>query len=291
MFSGSIVALVTPFRNNFVDFAALEKLISFHIKSKTDGILVCGSTGEGLLLTMEERAEIIKKSTEFAKGKVIVGCSACSTKEAIDLVNQAEDLKADGVLVIAPYYVKPTQNGIKEHFETISRNSNIPMIAYNNPGRCSVNMSIETISELSHIKNIKGLKDSDTNLSRVTLLRKAVDPDFALLSGDDPSVVGYLAHGGDGAISVAANVVPHLVKRLTDAWKNGDIAKVQEINAKIMELNLALFVEPNPIPVKYALYKMGLIENELRLPLTKASEKTMTKLDVVLSQIDCHKVS
>ena len=287
MFSRSIVALVTPFRNNFVDSAALEKLISFQIDSGTDGVLVCGSTGEGLLLTTEERADIIKQSIECAAGKtkVIVGCSACSTKEAIDLANQAEDLKADGILAIAPYYVKPTQYGIKEHFKTILKNSNIPVIMYNNPGRCSVNMSVETISELSYLPNIVALKDSDTNLSKVTLLRKSVEKDFMLLSGDDPSLVGYLAHGGNGAISVTANVVPSLVKNLIESWEKRDIDQVQNISSKIMNLNLALFLEPNPIPVKYALYKMGLLQNELRLPLTCASEQVMAKLDFELSKL------
>ncbi len=284
MFSNSIVALVTPFRNSLVDYDALEKIINWQISSGTNAILVCGSTGEGLLLSMEEREKIIKKSIEFSNKRVpiIVGCSSCWTQDAINLTKQAEDLGADGVLLIAPYYVKPTQKGIIQHFEKVHEITNIPIIAYNNPGRCAVDMSCETVIELSKMERIVALKDSNTDLSRVFFI-KSQSPDFIMLSGDDPSFPGYLAHGGDGCISVTANIAPKLVKDLINAWKNRNMDKMKEIGMKkLAPLSSALFKEPNPIPVKYALHKMGFMNNELRLPLTQATENIMKILDKVL---------
>ena len=286
MFSNSIVALVTPFRNSLVDYDALEKIINWQISSGTDAVLVCGSTGEGLLLSMEEREQIIKKSIEISNKRVpiIVGCSSCWTQDAINLTKQAEDLGADGILLIAPYYVKPTQAGIIQHFEKVHKETNIPIIAYNNPGRCAVDMSCETVIELSKMDRIVALKDSNTDLSRVFFI-KSKNPNFIMLSGDDPSFPGYLAHGGDGCISVTANIAPNLIKKLINAWKIRDIDQMQEIGMKLAPLSSALFKEPNPIPVKYALHKMGFMNNELRLPLTQASENTMSILDKILQNI------
>lgn len=285
MFSGSNVALVTPFCNNQVDIDALAKIIEWQIEEGTDGILVCGSTGEGLLLSEEERFEIIHKSIQVSRkrAKIIVGCSACSTAEAIKLTQQAEELEADGVLVIAPYYVKPTQNGIIKHFTEVHENSNIPVILYNNPGRCAVNMTIDTIVELAKFQRIVGLKDSDTDLSKATFIKSKI-PNFTLLSGDDPTLAGYLAHGGDGAISVTANIEPGMVKQLIDSWKKGDIKTMQNISQKLAPLSEVMFVESNPIPAKYALFKKGLMKNELRLPLTPASKLSMEKIDAVLDK-------
>lgn len=285
MFSGSNVALVTPFCNNQVDIDALAKIIEWQIEEGTDGILVCGSTGEGLLLSEEERFEIIHKSIQVSRkrAKIIVGCSACSTAEAIKLTQQAEELEADGVLVIAPYYVKPTQNGIIKHFTEVHENSNIPVILYNNPGRCAVNMTIDTIVELAKFQRIVGLKDSDTDLSKATFIKSKI-PNFTLLSGDDPTLAGYLAHGGDGTISVTANIEPGMVKQLIDSWKKGDIKTMQNISQKLAPLSEVMFVESNPIPAKYALFKKGLMKNELRLPLTPASKLSMEKIDAVLDK-------
>lgn len=286
MFSNSIVALVTPFRNSLVDYDALEKIINWQISEGTDAILICGSTGEGLLLSMKEREEIIKKSIEISNKRVpiIVGCSSCWTQDAINLTKQAENLGADGVLLIAPYYVKPTQLGIIEHFAKVHDVTNIPIIAYNNPGRCAVDMSCDTVIELAKMKRIVALKDSNIDLSRVFFIKAKV-PNFVMLSGDDPSFPGYLAHGGDGCISVTTNVAPKLVKNLINAWKVRDLNKVKEIGMKLAPLSSALFKEPNPIPVKYALSKMGFMNNELRSPLTSASVNTIKTLDNVLKKI------
>ena len=286
MFAGSIVALVTPFCAGKIDYVALKKLVEFHISSGTDAILVCGSTGEGLLLSDAEQEHVIAKTIEISNKRmpIIVGCSSCWTDDAIKLTSQAEKLGADGVLLIAPYYVKPTQNGIIEHFKTVHNSTNIPIIAYNNPGRCAVDMTIDTVAEIAKLPRVVGLKDSNTNLARVNFLKYQA-PKLKLFSGDDPTLPGYLAHGGDGCISVTANIVPRLVKQLLTSWQNRDIDNMQKTANMLAPVSEAMFVEPNPIPVKYALSRMKLIDNELRLPLTMASDKTKRSLDLLLSSI------
>ena len=286
MFAGSIVALVTPFCAGKIDYVALKKLVEFHISSGTDAILVCGSTGEGLLLSDAEREHVIAKTIEISNKRmpIIVGCSSCWTDDAIKLTSQAEKLGADGVLLIAPYYVKPTQNGIIEHFKTVHNSTNIPIIAYNNPGRCAVDMTIDTVAEIAKLPRVVGLKDSNTNLARVNFLKYQA-PKLKLFSGDDSTLPGYLAHGGDGCISVTANIVPRLVKQLLTSWQNRDIDNMQKTANMLAPVSEAMFVEPNPIPVKYALSRMKLIDNELRLPLTMASDKTKRSLDLLLSSI------
>jgi 4-hydroxy-tetrahydrodipicolinate synthase len=287
VFSGSIVALVTPLRFGNVDLEAIKKLIEWHVESGTDGIVVCGSTGEGMLLSDDEREAVISTAVETSNKRVpiIVGCSACWTAEAVRLTAQAERLSADGALVVAPYYVKPTQDGIIEHFRTVMRSCSIPIIVYNNPGRCSVNIAVDTIVEIAKLGKV-ALKDSDTNLARVTEL-KSLAPHVTLLSGDDATLVGYLAHGGDGCISVAANVEPILMKQLMTSWRAGDIDVVQSTNARLANLNSVLFVEANPIPVKYILSQRGLIQNELRLPLLPASVAAARKIDSTMC-INCN---
>jgi 4-hydroxy-tetrahydrodipicolinate synthase len=279
MFHGSIVALVTPFSKNLVDFSALESLIEWQIDSGTDAILVCGSTGEGLLLSDEEKEKIIAVSIEVARKRapIIVGCSSCWTRDAIKLVQNAEKLGADGVLVIAPYYVKPTQSGIIAHFSKVHEHSSIPIIMYNNPGRCAVSMATETVVEIAKLKRIVAFKDSDPNLARVSLIKSKV-PQLKLLSGDDATLIGYLVHGGDGCISVVCNIEPVLVKRLLTSWFSGDITSMLEIGKKLAVVNSVLFLESNPIPVKFILHQMGRIKNELRLPLTPASEAVAERI-------------
>ncbi|MDR2075155.1 MAG: 4-hydroxy-tetrahydrodipicolinate synthase [Holosporales bacterium] len=282
MFSGSIVALVTPFRDGAVDFMSLEKLIKWHIESGTDGILVTGSTGEGLLLTQSEREEIIKTANEIIAKRIplIAGCSSSSTFESIALAEQAEKAGADAILSIVPFYVKPTQAGIIQHFADIHNNSKLPIILYNNPGRCSVNASVETIITLAAQTRIIALKDSDTNLARVIKIKSQVQ-NFNLLSGDDVSLVGYLSNGGDGAISVTANVAPQQVAEMIRFWRAGNTKGVNDLNYRLISLSEALFIESNPIPVKYALYVKGFIDNELRKPLTKANDITKNAIELV----------
>jgi 4-hydroxy-tetrahydrodipicolinate synthase len=282
MFNGSIVALVTPFRNGEIDFPSLEGLIEMHVKAGTNGILVCGSTGEGLLLTDDERNRVIIHALNLAKSRIpiLVGCSSCSIPEAVRLVRTAQDLGAAGALVSAPFYVKPSQNGIMEYFRIIHDSTNLPIVVYNNPGRCAVSISVETILELAKCKRIVALKESDTNLSRIGAIKSRILGDFRLFSGDDLSLAGFLAHGGDGTISVTANVEPHLVKTLIDSWKNRDVQTMQECDRRLLPLSEALFLESNPIPVKCALSLKRLIQNELRpplLPASKSVEKNIRK--------------
>jgi 4-hydroxy-tetrahydrodipicolinate synthase len=284
MVDGLIVALVTPFKNANIDFQALEKLIEMHIEAGADGLLVCGSTGEGLLLSEKERDRVIAYTIKIAASRipVFVGCSSCSTLQTIRFVLTAQHLGASGALLVTPFYIKPSQRIITEHFKRIHNATNLPIIIYNNPDRCSVNITIDSVLELAKLERIVAIKDSDTNLSRVTSMKSNIRKDFKLLSGDDLTLSGFLAHGGDGAISVTANVEPLLVKTLISSWKGGDIDMMQNCNRKLLPLSKALFVESNPIPVKYALFAKGIIRNELRLPLLPALKSTEEKIENAL---------
>jgi 4-hydroxy-tetrahydrodipicolinate synthase len=283
MLYGSIVALVTPFQNGAVDYAALEKLIKWHIESGTNGVLIAGSTGEGLLLDDSERTEMIKIANEIINKRIplVMGCSSPSTIASVKLAKQAKDCGADAILSIVPFYVKPTQTGIIQHFVTLHTESNLPIIMYNNPSRCSVNASVETIVNLTSKTRIVGLKDSDTTLSRVIKIKTQV-PNFKLFCGDDISLAGYLASGGDGTISVVANIAPQQLIEMLKFWKAEDLKRFMVLNTQLTYLGEALFVEPNPIPAKYALYLKGLINNELRQPLTKASDSTKNVIESVM---------
>ena len=288
MFKGSFVALVTPYIEENVDLDCIAKLVDWHAKSGTNGIVVCGSTGEGLLLSDKERESIIATSIEAAQHRVqiVVGCSYASTKDAICAAKQAESLKADGILVIAPFYVKPNQHGIIQHFAAVHDATNIPIILYNNPARCVVDMSIGTISHLTNTySRIVALKDSNTDFSRIEALRKACN-NIDLLSGDDGTLLGYLVYGGDGAISVIANVAPHDVSQMISNMHQGKTQEAIAINNRLMTLNSTLCIETNPVSIKYAMYKNGLLKNaSLRLPLMQATS-SITAIDDVLKNIE-----
>lgn len=282
MFKGSYVALVTPFVNRCLDIDSLRNLINFHLENGTNGIIVGGSTGEGLLLTINERKLLIEKSIEFAQNKIpiIVGCSFASTKEALECVTLAQKYSANGILVIVPFYVKPTQAGIIQHFEFIHNNSDIPIIMYNNPSRCSVNMEVTTIEHLSRLERIVSLKDSDPSLERLAQI-KSKNLDLTLLSGDDASLCDYITCGGDGAISVVANVIPRQIKNMI----NSSEIDAQKINDEISDIIEAMSLETNPIPIKYALFRKKIIKtNEMLLPLTSATEQTMFAIDKVINE-------
>lgn len=285
MFSGSIVALVTPFHNDSIDLMSLEKLIKWHLESGTNGLVVVGSTGEGILLSDKERSEVVNAAFEILQGRIplIVGCSAASTQDAIKQAKQAEECKADGILSLVPYYVKPTQAGIIQHFTDIHNETKTPIILYNNPGRCSVDLSIDAIVSLSSQTRVVALKDSNTDLSRVIKIKSQIR-DFQLFSGDDLSLVGFLANGGDGAISVTANIAPSQVAELIRCFKSGDMKRVNALNVQLTHLSEALFVESNPIPIKYALYVKGMIGNELRKPLTRASDSTKNMIESIIGR-------
>jgi len=284
MFQGSIVALVTPFQKGKVDQDALQNLVSWQCAQGTEGLMICGSTGEGTLLTPQERGLIISLVKEAAgKTPVIVGCGSPSTADVITMAEEAKRLGADGILVVTPYYVKPTQRGLYQHFASVSHAVDIPMIVYNNPGRASVEISVDLLLELSELENVVAIKDSTNDLGRPALMRSRLKRDFKLLCGDDPFTSAYLAQGGDGCISITGNVVPNLCYQLIAAWKNRDLETFGDLTKKLIALHVALVSEVNPCPVKYALSAMGKIQNELRLPLLPATAATMDRVNQALT--------
>lgn len=276
MFRGSIVALLTPFRNGKVDDAALEKLIEFQIANGTDAIVPCGTTGESATLSHEEHRHVIQVAVETVAGRVpvIAGAGSNSTEEAIELTRFAADAGCDGALVVAPYYNKPMQEGLYQHFKAVHDAANIPILLYNVPTRTMSDISVDTMARLSRLPRIIGVKDATAKLDRVGLQRLHCGKDFVQLSGEDPTALAFNAQGGQGVISVTANVAPALSAGLQQAWAKGDCAKALEICDRLVPLNEALFIETNPGPVKFAAHLLGLCANELRLPLVPVSAAT-----------------
>ncbi|MFA5164343.1 MAG: 4-hydroxy-tetrahydrodipicolinate synthase [Candidatus Omnitrophota bacterium] len=280
MFEGSIVALVTPFKNGKVDEAKLRELVEFHIKNGTAGIVPCGTTGESATLTHEEHNRVIEVVIEAAKKriKVIAGTGSNSTAEAIDLTRYAEKAGADAALLLSPYYNKPTQRGLYMHYKAIADSVKIPIIPYNIQSRTAVNIEPETFQKLAQIKNIAGVKESSGNLEQISRIKLLCGPNFEIISGDDALTLPIMAVGGVGVISVVANIVPRDVADLVAAFRKGDIKKAQELHYKLLPLVRAMFIETNPIPVKTAMELVGMLEPELRLPLCHMSEENLAKL-------------
>jgi len=286
MFEGIIPALVTPFRENFdVDFKGLEKNLEF-LEKYVDALVPVGTTGESATLTKEEKVEVIKFVCETTKLPVIGGAGTNSTKEAIILGKEVEKAGADGALVVTPYYNKPNQEGLYQHYKTLSENLSIPIVIYNVPGRTGVNISPETVERLAEIDNIAGIKEASGNLKQVAeIIKRTRDKDFVVLSGDDFLTFPTLVLGGTGVISVAANVAPKLMKDMYLAVKEGNIKKAQEIHYKLMPLYDAMFIDTNPIPVKKALSLMGLAAGKPRLPLVELDEAKTQKLKSILENL------
>ena len=284
MFQGTIVALVTPFQKGKIDEASLQNLVLWHSEQGTQGLVVAGSTGEGNLLSQQERNQITSIVKEAANKRfpVIVSCGSPSTEEAVHMAYEAKRLGADAILATTPFYVKPSQQGLYQHFFEINKSVDIPMIVYSNPGRAVVEISVDLLLKLSELENVVGLKDSTSDMSRPALMRSRLKKEISLLCGDDPFTAAYLAQGGDGTISAAGNVVPALCRKQVDFWKNGDLAEFNKLTYQLSELYAALFLETNPCPIKYALSAMGKIQNELRLPLLPVSENTEEKLNKAL---------
>ena len=276
MFKGSIPAVITPFINNEVDYDSLLKVLNFLIDNGSDGLVPCGTTGESPTLSHEEHKKIIEETIRIADKRVpvIAGTGSNNTLEAVEYTAHAEKSGADAALIVTPYYNKPTQSGLYEHFKAIADKTNIPIIIYNIPGRSIVDMTIETMIELSKIKKIVGVKDATNDLFRPLLTRKKMQNDFCYLSGEDGTALAYLAQGGHGCISVTANVAPKLCSDLHSAWQNGNISKAQEINLKLSSLHNALFIESSPGPVKYAASLLGLCNKKTRLPLSEIKDDT-----------------
>lgn len=284
MFKGSMVAIVTPFKNGKVDEKALEELIEWHIKEGTHAIVPCGTTGEASTLDYEEHYRVIEITVKVVNKRVpvVAGTGSNSTEEAIMIARKAEQLGADGSLSVTPYYNKPTQEGLYRHFKEIADKTGLPMILYNVPGRTSVNMLPETVARLAEHPRIVGIKEATGDMKQVSQIIRLCGSDFAVISGDDFTNLPLLALGGRGFISVTANVCPKDVAELFNSWERGDISRAREIHYKLEPINKAMFIETNPIPVKTALAMMGKIKEEFRLPLCEMSETNKQKLAEVL---------
>ena len=280
MFKGSIVALITPFKNNKLDEDCYISLINYHLKNDTAGLVPAGTTGESPTLSHEEHERVIELCVKESKGKipVIAGTGSNSTEEAVSLTKYAEKVGANAALVVTPYYNKPTQEGLYQHFKSINDNCSIPIIIYNIPPRSVVDMSVDTMSRLFELKNIIGVKDATGDLNRVDQQRKKMGPDFIQLSGEDGTALEFNLRGGVGCISVTANVAPKLCSEFQEAStaKNNSnlLAKAKQINDKIMPLHKSLFIESSPSPVKYAASLLNLCSEDVRLPLVKITDKT-----------------
>jgi len=277
MFSGSIVALITPFTSSGdVDWKAFDSLVEWQIAEGTDGLVPVGTTGESPTLTHEEHKKVVERCIGIAKGTgvpVIAGAGSNSTAEAVDFTRHAKKAGADAALSVAPYYNKPTQEGLYRHFKAAAE-CDLPIVVYNVPGRTVVGISLETVERLSKLPNIVGIKDATDDLTRPTFMRTSCGKDFSLLSGEDGTALSYLAQGGDGCISVTANLAPRLCAEMHDAWKAGDARRAMAIHFRLMPLHKALFVESSPGPVKYGAHLLGKSEPLARMPLCEIADSS-----------------
>src|SRR3954453_12945553 len=275
-FRGSFTALVTPFKNGSVDEQMFRDLVEWQIAEGTNGLVPVGTTGESPTLSHDEHNKVVEWCIDQADGRVpvVAGAGSKSTKEAIELSQHAEKAGADAVLIVTPYYNKPTQKGMYQHFKAINDAIGIPIIIYSIPPRSVNAMSVDTMKRLFELKNIAGVKDATASMVRVSQQRATMGEDFNQLSGEDATVLGYMAHGGHGCISVTANVAPRLCSEFHLAWQKGDVATALKLHDKLMPLHNNLFIESNPAPVKYAMSLLGKIDETLRLPMVAVSEPT-----------------
>ncbi|MDP2828820.1 MAG: 4-hydroxy-tetrahydrodipicolinate synthase [Sulfuricellaceae bacterium] len=289
MLKGSLVAIVTPMRDDGgLDLVRLRELVDFHVAEKTDGIVVVGTTGESPTVNFEEHCELIRVTVEQASGRipVIAGTGANSTSEAIALTRCAKEAGASACLLVTPYYNKPTQEGLYQHFKAVAEAVDIPVILYNVPGRTACDLSNETVLRLAQIPNVVGIKDATGNLERGTDLIMRAPGDFALYSGDDASALAFMLMGGHGVISVTANAAPRKMHEMCEAAFRGDVPAARAINAKLFGLHQKLFVEANPIPVKWVVAQMGKIDTGIRLPLTPLSAHHHDSLKAAMRQAE-----
>lgn len=281
MLKGSFVALITPMQEDgSIDYPSLKKLVDFHIENQTDGIISVGTSGESATLDIDQQIEVIGKTVEMAAGRipVIAGTGGNSTSEAVELTRRATQLDIHACLLVVPYYNKPTQHGLYQHFAHIAETVDIPQILYNVPGRTALDMDNDTVVKLSRIPNIVGIKDATGEVSRAAEFANSCGEDFALYSGDDATTLAFIAEGGHGCISVTANVAPKLMHEMCVAAIAGDMERATQLNDRLNPLHAALFLESNPIPAKWALYEMGYVTKGIRLPLTEFSEKYRDQL-------------
>ncbi len=284
MFKGSIVALISPFKNNVLDEDKFTALIHHHIKNGTNGLVPAGTTGESPTLNNEEHKRVIEIAVKESNGKipVIAGTGSNSTSEAIELSKYAEKIGSDGLLIVTPYYNKPTQEGLYQHYKSINDNVGIPIIIYNIPPRSVVDMSVDTMARLFELKNIIGVKDATADLNRVEQQQKKMGSDFIQLSGEDGTALEFNVRGGVGCISVTANVATKLCSELQNECSNKNFDKAKQINEKLKPLNKALFIESNPSPVKYAASLLNLSSEDVRLPLVNLTEQTKKEVTKAL---------
>ncbi len=289
-FRGTYTALATPFLSGAVDQKAFARLIEFQIQANVDGIVPVGTTGESPTLSHEEHREVIRLAVKNAAGRcpVIAGAGSNCTEEAVALTTEAERLGANGALHVAPYYNRPSQEGLFCHFRAIADSVKIPIVLYSIPGRCGVEIGVETTVRLAEAcPNIRCIKEAGGNVERVSQLRSALPPDFVILSGDDSLTLPFLSAGAEGVISVASNLIPAEVAQLVGAWRTQDITTAQEMHRKLYPLFKDLFVESNPVPLKHALTLNGIINSsEVRLPLVELSESSRTRLENTLRSLD-----
>jgi 4-hydroxy-tetrahydrodipicolinate synthase len=287
MFTGSMVALITPFKNGQVDEPALRALARWQIESGTDALVPCGSTGEGATLTNDEHAQVVRACVEEARGRVpvIAGCGSNDTRKTIENVQRAREMKADAALVVTPYYNKPTPEGLFRHFEAVAKQGGLPIVLYNVPSRTALDMQADSVARCSHIPGVVGIKESSGSIPRIAEIQAAGVPDtFEILTGDDMFALATLAMGGRGIISTVGNIAPAQLAGLVDSFNAGDLKAAQKAQTKFSNLVKAMFCETNPLPVKYALHRMNRAGPELRLPLVPISETGARKVDEAMRE-------
>lgn len=284
MFRGSITALITPFKNGKVDEACFQALVQRQLDEGTHGLVPVGTTGESPTLDHDEHKRVVELCIEVSAGKVpvIAGAGSNSTSEAVDLAIHADKAGADAVLVVTPYYNKPTQEGLYQHYKAVNEAVNIPIFIYNIPGRSVIDMTPQTMARLFELPNIIGVKDATADIARASLQRQIVGKDFIQLSGEDATALGFMAHGGQGCISVTSNVAPALCAEFQNACLAGDYAAALTLQDNLMHLHTALFCESNPVPTKYALSRLGFGSDEVRLPLVPLTAEGRKKIDTAL---------
>lgn len=284
---GSITALITPFRDGKVDLKAFGEIVERQVSEGTLGLVPCGTTGETPTLSHDEFLAVVGTAVKVGKGRVPVfaGTGSNSTTHTIELTQAVEKLGADGALVVTPYYNKPTQEGLYLHYRAVASATRLPILIYNIPGRAAVDMSVETMARLAKLPNIVGVKDATANLGRVTQQRLACGADFVQISGEDPTALGFNAHGGVGCISVTSNVAPRLCADMQNATLKGDYAAARKLQDRLMPLHEALFCETSPAPVKYAASLLGLCEADCRLPLAPLTETSKAKVRAAMTQV------
>ncbi|MCK5444339.1 MAG: 4-hydroxy-tetrahydrodipicolinate synthase [Rhodospirillaceae bacterium] len=284
MFQGSFTALITPFENGNVDEKAFQKFVDWQIKEGTDGVVPCGTTGESPTLTHAEHKRVTELCIEVAKGRahIMAGAGSNSTAEAVELAKHAEKAGADALLVVTPYYNKPTQAGLYAHYKAINDAVSTPIFIYNIPGRSIVDMSMETMNDLSKLANIVGVKDATSDLARPIRTKKVIGADFCQLSGEDATAIPFLAAGGHGCISVTANIAPRLCSEQHKAWNTGNVDRAMEIQDQLIVVHEAMFCESSPGPVKHAAERLGICSAELRMPLCEISDSSKAQVDAAL---------